>query len=115
MKTINSQTCFYFISAIILLAGLGSAIFIYQSAKYDSDSDSEYEVINGRAYPGAGYSKRYVHDLQAYGGNFAVLSDEIMHWFTGLWLGKSLAYTIAWITIFISLGFFVAAKISRSP
>jgi len=109
-KIANRQTCLYLISAIVLLVGLGSAILIYQSAMEDSVSDSSYEISNGRIYPGSGYDKKYVHDLQLYGGQAALLADRFMRWFDGLWHGESLAYTIAVISFFISLGFFIAAR-----
>jgi hypothetical protein len=38
-----------------------------------------------------------------------VLADEFRRWFDGLWQGKSLAFTITFITIFISFGFFLVA------
>ena len=57
-------------------------------------------------------SKKYVHDLELYGGKANVLANEFMSWFVGLWHGKSLAFTVACITIFISLGFFLVARTS---
>jgi hypothetical protein len=97
-KISNLQTCLYLISAIILLVGLGSAIVIYLTAENDSDSVLSYED-----------SKMYIHDLELYGGKANVLANEFMRWFIGLWHGKSLAFTVACITIFVSLGFpFVA-------
>jgi hypothetical protein len=103
----------YLISAILLVAGLGSAAFIYQAAMNDPDTASGYEVIGGFVYSSTGEnSKRYIHDLERFGGKAAVLSDEFMRWFTGLWHGKSLAWTVACITIFISFCFIVAANLS---
>jgi hypothetical protein len=108
-KTANLQTALYLISAIILVVGLGSAIFIYRTAMNDSSS-SGYEVVGGFVYSDTGEnSKKYVHDLELYGGKAAVLADEFMRWFAGLWHGKSLAFTLACITILISLGVFFAA------
>jgi len=76
----------------------------------DPDSASGYEVIGGFIYPNAGeHSKKYVHDLELYGGKSAVLADDFMRWFAELWHGKSLAFTVACIAIFISLGVFFAA------
>jgi hypothetical protein len=57
------------IGAIIMLVGLGSAIFIYQSVGDDSDSVLGYEIINGSAYPiRPEDSKVYRRDLELYGG-----------------------------------------------
>ena len=102
-KITHLQTRFYLISAIILLVGLGSAILIYLTAENDSDSILGYED-----------SKMYIHDLELYGGKANVLANEFMRWFVGLWHGKSLAFTVACITIFISFGFFFVAKTSPS-
>ena len=55
-------------------------------------------------------SKKYLRDLELYGGKANVLMDQFRRWFMGLWHGKSLAYTIAGITIFISLGTFYVAN-----
>lgn len=112
-KIADKRAGLYFIGAIILLVGLGSAAFIYQAALNDPNSASGYEVIGGFIYPSGGEnSKKYMHDLELYGGKSAVLADEFMRWFAGLWHGTSLAFTVACISIIISLGFIVAAKLS---
>jgi hypothetical protein len=98
-KTTNLQTRLYLIAAIVLLVGLGSAIFTYFTAENDPDSVMGYED-----------SKIFMHDLELYGGKANVLAHEFNRWFVGLWHGKSLAFTIACITIFISLVFFFVAR-----
>jgi hypothetical protein len=108
---IEFQAVLYLVSAIILLAGLGSAVLIYREAMSDPISGPDYEVIGGFVYPAGGEnSKKYTHDLQLFGGNAAVLSDEFMRWFSGLWQGTSLAYTVAFITACISFVVFIIAK-----
>ena len=102
-KITNLQTCLYLISAIILLVGLGSASLIYLTADNSSDSVLGYED-----------SKIYIHDLELYGGKANVLANEFMRWLAGLWQGKSLAFTVACITILISCGFFFVANHMRS-
>ena len=102
-KITNLQTRLYLISAIIPLVGSGSAILIYLTAENDSDSILGYED-----------SKMYIHDLELYGRKANVLANEFMRWFVGLWHGKSLAFTVACITIFISFGFFFVANHLRS-
>jgi hypothetical protein len=39
-----------------------------------------------------------------------MLADEFRQWFVGLWHGKSLAFTVACITVFVSFGFFFVAN-----
>lgn len=100
----------YLVSAAVLLAGSVSAVLIYWSAANDA-GDSGYEVVGGFVYPGGGaYDKKYMHDLQLYGGKAAILADEFIRWFNGLWHGTSLAYTVAVITFLTSLIIFIVAK-----
>jgi hypothetical protein len=114
-KIKNHQTRLYLITAVILLIGLGSAVFLYQTAENDSDSVLGYEIVNGQAYPiRPEDSKMYRHDLELYGGKYNVIADEFTRWFAGLWHGKSLAFTVACITVFLSVGFMVVANSFRS-
>jgi hypothetical protein len=99
------------ISAIIIVIGLGSAVFIYKTAGNDSGSVLGYEIIGGIAYPIAPEdSKVYRRDLEYVGGKEAIVADDFSRWFIGLWHGKSLAFTIAGSSIFISLLFFFVAN-----
>ncbi len=101
----NPQTRLYLIAAIILLVGLGSAVSIYLTAEDASNNTLVNNYEN---------SKIYRHDLELYGGKANVLADEFSRWFAGLWHGKSLAFTIACITVCISFGFFFVARHSQS-
>jgi len=96
-KVINSPTRSYLITAIILLVGLGSSVAIYLTAENVAESGPVNEFEN---------SKKYMHDLELYGGKANVLANELTNWFTGLWHGESLAFTVACITVVIALGFF---------
>ena len=99
--------CLYLISAVVLLAGLGSAVLIYHSSRDYSGSAQMYEDD----YPVSPEdTKQYLRGLQLYGGTANVLADELRLWFEGLWHGQSLAFTVAFITIFISSGIFFAAN-----
>lgn len=110
-KTMDLPTRLYLLGAIILLLGLCSATWIYVTNEDAPANILGYEIVGGKAYlVTPENSKAYVHDLQLMGGNSAVLAYEISRWFAGLWHGKSLAMTVACITIFISLGFFLFAK-----
>jgi len=98
-KVRNLQTLLYLTAAIILVGGLSSAVMTYFMAENDSDNVTGYED-----------SKIFMHDLELYGGKANVLAHEFNRWFVGLWHGKSLAFTIACVTIFISLSFFFVAN-----
>ena len=110
-KITNLQTRLYLITALILLIGLGSSLLIYLTAEDDSNSVLGYEMAGGYVYPiGPEDSKKYIHDMELYGGKVNVLANEFLRWFVGLWHGRSLAFTVACITIVISFGFFFVAR-----
>jgi hypothetical protein len=110
-KITKLQTRLKVISAIILLAGLGTAGMIYLTADRALDNALGYELVGGEAYPiSPDNSRMYVRDLELFGGKAAVLANDLRYWFVGLWHGKSLAFTIACIAILISLGVFFVAN-----
>jgi hypothetical protein len=101
-----------YVGAVVVLAlGLLGAAFVYLTAENEPESAAGYAIIDGKAYPIApGSSKAYIRDLQRFGGKSAVLFDELNRWFAGLWQGKSLAITLAWISVLASLGIFLFAR-----
>ena len=117
LKDTRLRTWLYWTSAGILLAGIVSAVLIYVAAMNNPAEDSGYEVIGGFVYPAGGANnKKYIHDLQLYGGNAAMLGDRFMRWFAGLWHGTSLSYTVACIAFLMSfVVFIVANNVSTYP
>ena len=108
---ITGKTRLYLIAAVILVIGLGGAVPIYLAADNNPDRVLGYEIIGGKAYPIMPEdSKVYMHDLELYGGKANVLAAEFLSWFGGLWRGKSLAFTVAFLTIIVSFGFFIVAN-----
>ena len=113
MTTADLQKRLYASSIIVLIVGLCSAVLIYFAVKDDSDLAGAYQIVivDGNAYPiAARDSKMYVRELRRFGGKAAVLFDEIDDWFAGLWRGKSLAKTVGWISVFLSLVLFLFAR-----
>jgi hypothetical protein len=110
-KLSKKQTRLFLVSTTILLVGLGSAVAIYLAADDEADGEQGYEVAGKFIYPAMHErSKKYQHDLEMYGGKAAVLADDFNRWFDGLWRGRSLAVTVACISVLLSFGFFVAAR-----
>jgi len=110
-KIAELHTCLNIISAIILIVGLGSAILIYRTAENDSSGVLGYEEGGGSVYPIMPKdSKKYLRDLELYGGKANVLMDELRRGFVGLWHGKLLAFTVGCISILVSFGVFYAAN-----
>jgi hypothetical protein len=110
-KFIDLNLCLNLISAIILVAGLGSAVLIYRAAENNSYGALGYAEEGGSVYPiNPEDSKQYLHDLELYGGKINVIVDEWRRALVGLFRGKSLAFTVAFITVFTSYGVFYIAN-----
>lgn len=110
-KILDLYTCLNLISAIILVVGLGSAMLIYRTAENNVSGVIGYEEGGGSVYPiMPGESKKYLRDMELYGGKANVIADEFRRWVVGLWHGRSLAYTMACIAIVTSFGVFYVAN-----
>jgi hypothetical protein len=93
------------IAALILLVGLGISALIYLTADAEPEHDPFYEYQ---------HSKKYRHDLELYGGKANVLANDFSRWFGELWQGRSLALTLAVITLVISFAyFFIASRLQH--
>ena len=105
------------IALFILVVGLASSVLIYFIAE-DATSDalryqSESDNI-GVASPQD--SKRYVREMEQFGGGINMLAFRFRIWFSGLWQGKSLAYPIAFIAIITAYILrFIAARVGPLP
>ena len=79
---------------MILISGLGGGCYIYLTAEPTPVSSSEYDRFT---------SKKYVRELERFGGKFAVVTAELSQWFAGLWHGKSLAITVGILSLLLAL------------
>jgi hypothetical protein len=98
--------------ALVLVLGLCSAAAIYLTSDEDNRANEiGYVVAGGEAYAIApNQSRRYIRDLERFGGKASVIFDEINRWFDGLWHGKSLGVTIGWASVIVSLALFLFAR-----
>ena len=97
---------------LVLVAGLAGAGWIYRTADDGPDLAGAYQIIvvNGVPTPiAANQSKAYMRDLQRYGGKMAVIFDDIGRWWDGLWRGKSLALTVAFLSVLASFALYFVA------
>jgi hypothetical protein len=102
-QALDQKTRLYFISGAILLVGLLSALLIFVIVSDDYGRNLGYKAGYGSVNFGPPQqTKRFLHDLQLYGGKANVFFYGVMSWFKDLWHGKNLAYTIAGLSIFIS-------------
>jgi ABC-type Fe3+ transport system permease subunit len=89
----------------ILAAGLGSAALIFLFARSQTDNALGYDPMD---------TKRYLRDLELFGGKGNVLATEFSLWWQGLWHGRNLAFTVAFLTVLLALAFwFIATRRAR--
>jgi hypothetical protein len=93
------------LSYVILTIGLCIAIFLYVTASPPPHHPLGYDPFA---------SKRYVRELELYGGKINILAVEFRQWFARLWRGKNLAYTIAFLTLILSSIFWFFGSRSAS-
>jgi hypothetical protein len=82
------------LTVAILAAGFVGAIIIYVTASPPPPNPLGYDPLE---------TKKYVHDLELYGGKANVLAEEFREWFVGLWQGRNLAFTVAVLTVLLVL------------
>ncbi len=93
------------IAAAILLAGFGSALVIYFTAAPTPPNPLGYEPED---------TKKYLREMEVYGGKANVLASEFRKWFDSLWQGRQLAVTVVCLTLLL-LFFFLFASTPLQP
>jgi len=83
-----------FLTGAILALGLSVAVAIYLTAAPAPQNDDLDEMVQ---------SKQYERQVEMLGGKAAVLATDLTRWFSGLWQGKPLAYTVACLTVLAAL------------
>jgi hypothetical protein len=83
-------------AALILLVGLVAAVAIFVRAGSAPETLLELSPET---------SKKYLRDLEMYGGTANVLSVQLTAWFESLWHGRRLAYTTAVLSVLCSLAY----------
>ena len=113
--TADPRVYLQIVSIVILIGGLASALWIYESAGKGSPEVLGYEEGDDDAYPvNPEDSKTYERNMELYGGKANVLADELRRWFVGLWHGTSLAIMVACVSVLASFCFFFAANHRRT-
>lgn len=56
----------------------------------------------------ADVSKKYLREMEVYGGQANVIAGDFRQWFESLWHGKSLAFTVAFLSVLLALLLFIA-------
>ena len=95
------------IVALILIAGLASAAVLYVTAPSPSGDGGG---------PRPDESKKYLREMEVYGGKANLLATDLRQWFETLWHGRPLAFTVAFLTLLLAfLVLFFGAPLPPSP
>lgn len=114
LKNQDRRKLLYICAVAVLVFGLVCSALVYTASVCCPNSVRAYESGEGAYLPSPDNSKQYLRELQLYGGTANVLAYELRTWFDGLWHGKSLAYTLIFITVLVSSGLFYAARLAPS-
>jgi len=99
------RTCLSIASLAILVAGLSAGLALYVTAEDEPEASAETALLLS---PGS--SKLYIRELQRFGGKTAVLFDDALRWFRGLWEGKALGKSVAALSALVSLALYLVAR-----
>ena len=93
---------------VILVVGLVSAALIYVRAPEDPNADAARAIASGRAYE---------YNIERIGGKAAVYTARFNQWLGARWHGKSLAGTVAVLSVVLALLCFLLARMTavRAP
>jgi ABC-type phosphate/phosphonate transport system permease subunit len=89
-----NPSLFRLISYVIFSVGMLMSVVVYITARPPMQNPLGYDPLD---------TKRYLRELELYGGKSNIMATEFGEWFVGLWQGKNLSYTIACITLIISI------------
>jgi len=99
------------VSGLILVLGLCAGLLIYRATDKGAADAVAYEVVNGQAYSVTpADSKIYNRELERIGGKAALLFADFDRWLSSLWRGRSLAYTVVFLTTTASAALFLIAR-----
>ena len=91
----------------ILVLGFAAAVVIYLTAQPPPANPLGYDPLD---------TKRYLHDLEVYGGKANVIAAEFRDWFDSLWHGRRLAFTVAALAMIAAFAFkFFATPLPPDP
>jgi hypothetical protein len=92
-------------AVVVVVVGWLAAAAVFVLAPANSEQRAaEYRVGGGQAYASGDASSRELQQLERLGGKAAVLTFKFNRWFTSLWSGRQLAYTLALLSLFVALG-----------
>ena len=110
MTNAELKSRLYLACVLVLAAGLCAGLLVALVAEDVPAEGVGYVLADGNVTAlDPNQSKRYIRDLERFGGKAAVLFDEFDRWFGALWHGKSLGITIACLSALVATGIFLFA------
>lgn len=94
-------------SLFTLLAGITTSIFIFI---FNTTPSPDLYLSPDSLISDPMDSKKYLRDLEMYGGKINILAVEFNRWFNSLWHGRKLSFTIATMTLLISALLWIIAR-----
>ena len=87
-------------TAAILLSGCVAALVIYFTA--GPPPDNPFEEFE--------HSKRFTRTVEVMGGKMSLVANDMCKWFSSLWQGEQLAFTVVIITVVIAAAYYLVAS-----
>lgn len=95
------------VTLAILAVGFVAAVVIYLTAQPPLENPLGYDPMD---------TKKYLHDLEEFGGKANVIAVEFREWFDSLWHGRRLAFTVATLGVIAACLFkFFATPLPPEP
>jgi hypothetical protein len=102
-----SPGLFRLIAYVIFTVGILISVIIYIRARPPMQNPLGYDPLD---------TKKYLRELELYGGKSNIMATEFREWFVELWQGKNLSYTIACITVVLSIIlWFIGSRNNSGP
>src|SRR5690242_9517379 len=98
----NCSTRSYLVGAGILAAGWTLAAVAYRGAGPALTGDDDVYDLE--------HSRKYLRQLEQIGGKAGIFANDLRDWLSGFWHGRSLAYTIAVLTVLVALAYVLTAE-----
>ena len=100
----------------VLAGGLALALLLHTVSDDAPPPSASYTIVDGVAHAiPAHASRRYVSQLERFGGKAAVLFDEWIDWIASLLHGRRLAWTIGVLSVLAALGLHAFALYFTPP
>ncbi len=86
------------IAVMIFVIGLSGSIMVYVTAGPAVPNPLGYNLLD---------TKKYLRELEVYGGKGNLLITQFREWFGGLWHGQPLAFTLFFLTVILAFLFWL--------